>query len=146
MSQISSTLNCKTPVLRRLLPYEEPVNCGQNPAAVSRAVEELLRAPRRRNPRRLFLLDEMDGLVRRLFSEDEPQNSDRNSGAVTPDNRKIRVDLDEAVRAPRREPNRRPMESQDFIPVNLMEQFVHCWTLLLSNAVGTCCWIWCEYI
>jgi hypothetical protein len=125
MSQISSTLNCKTPVRRFLFPYEEPVNCGQKPAPVSLVVKELLRAPRRRNPRRLFLLDEMDGLVRRLFSN-EPQNSDRNSGAVTPDNRKIRVDLDEAVRAPRREPNRRPMESQDFTPVNLMEQFVHC--------------------
>ena len=127
MSQISSTpMNCKTPVRCRLLPYEEPVNCGQNPAPVSRIVDELLHAPRRQNPRRLFLLDEMDGLVRRLFSQDEPQISDRNSGAVTPENRNIRVDLDKIVRAPRREPNRQPIEYQDLTPVNLMKQFVHC--------------------
>jgi hypothetical protein len=127
MSQISSTpMNCKTPVRRRLLPYEESDDCGQNPAPVSHIVEELLRAPRRQNPRRLFLLDEMDGLVRRLFSEDEPQNSDRNSGAVTPENRKIRVDLDEIVRAPRREPNRQPIDHQDLTPINLMKHFAHC--------------------
>jgi hypothetical protein len=112
MSQISSTsMNCKTPERRCRVPPN---------------VDELLRAPRRPHPRRILSVDGEEGLVRRLFSQDEQQSSDRNSGAVTPEKRNIRIDFDKVVRAPRREPNQRPVESLGATRVNLMKQFERC--------------------
>jgi hypothetical protein len=112
MSQISSTsMKCKTP---------------DRSCRVPPNVDELLRAPRRQHPRRMLSVDGEDGLVRRLFPQDEAQNSDRNSGAVTPKNRNIRVDFDKVLRAPRREPNQRPIQSLGATPINLMKQFEHC--------------------
>ena len=104
-------MNCKTPERRCRVPPN---------------VDELLRAPRRPHPRRILSVDGEDGLARRLFSQDEPQSSDRNSGAVTPEKRKIRIDFDKVVRAPRREPNQRPVESFGATRVNLMKQFERC--------------------
>jgi len=89
-------------------------------------MDELLRAPRRPHPRRMLSVDGEDGLARRLFSQDEPQSSDRNSGAVTPEKRNIRIDFDKVVRAPRREPRQRPIESLGATRVNLMKQFERC--------------------
>ena len=125
----TNSMNCKTPVRRcrrRLLPCEKPVTCVQNTAPVTRDVDELLRAPRRQHPHQSLSHGAMDGLVRRLFSQGEPSIRNRNSGAVTPENHNIGVDHVKVVRAPRREPNQRPIESLDVTPVNLMKQFVHC--------------------
>jgi hypothetical protein len=74
----------------------------------------------------MLSVDGEDGLARRVFSQDEQQSSDRNSGAVTPEKRNIRIDFDKVVRAPRREPNQRPVESFGATRVNLMKQFERC--------------------
>jgi hypothetical protein len=130
MSQNSLT-SMKTPVKRcrrRLLPYDEPVKCGQNTAPVTQGngniwanVDELLRAPRcEQRRRRLRPINLMEGTVRRLFAEDEPSNRDRNAGIGTPERGHIRVN-DKIVRAPRHGPSQQTIESQVFTPVNLMK-------------------------